>query len=64
MSNKDTVPLKTETINAEPHWPGMFRFAIHLTEQGLSVGEGRGVVIEMLEFGQRLQKLYEEEHND
>ena len=23
MRNKDAVPLKTETINVEPHWPSI-----------------------------------------
>ena len=32
----------------------MFRFAIELTKSGVSEGQGQAVIIEMLEYGQRL----------
>ena len=44
-----------ETIDLTPHWPGMFRVAVALCRDGLSQGEGRDLVIEMLEFGARLE---------
>jgi hypothetical protein len=33
----------------------MFRFAVQLCRDGLEKGEGRELVIEMLEFGARLE---------
>ena len=42
-------------IDLTPHWPGMFRFAVQLCRDGLSEGQGRDLVIEMLEFGARLE---------
>ena len=48
----ETMP---ETIDLTPHWPGMFRFAVQLCRDGLSTGDGRDLVIEMLEFGARLE---------
>jgi hypothetical protein len=48
----ETMP---ETIDLTPHWPGMFRFAVQLCRDGLSEGDGRALVIEMLEFGARLE---------
>ena len=54
-----------DKIDITPHWPGMFRFAIQLCRQGLEIGQGRELVIEMLEFGARLEaerpKLRKEE---
>ena len=32
----------------------MFRFAIELTKSGVGEGQGQAVIIEMLEYGQRL----------
>jgi hypothetical protein len=53
MRNLDeTLP---ETIDLTPHWPGVFRFAVQLCRDGLSEGQGRELVIEMLEFGARLE---------
>ena len=53
MRNLDeTIP---ETIDLTPHWPGMFRYAVALCRDGLSEGQGRHLVIEMLEFGARLE---------
>ena len=48
----ETTP---ETIDLTPHWPGMFRYAVELCRAGLSKGDGRELVIEMLEFGARLE---------
>ena len=44
-----------ESVDVTPHWPGMFRFAVQLCRDGLEKGEGRDLVIEMLEFGARLE---------
>ena len=42
------------TITVEPNWQQMFRCAIELTTSGVSEGQGQAVIIEMLEYGQRL----------
>ena len=52
----DNLP---ETIDITPDWQGMFRYAIRLTEHGLSEGEGQLLVVEMLKYGQRLQKVHQ-----
>ena len=46
-------PLRT--IDLTPHWPGMFRLAVQMCRDGLEKGQGRDLVIEMLEFGARLE---------
>ena len=48
----ETMP---ETIDLMPHWPGVFQFAVQLCRDGLSEGDGRDLVVEMLEFGARLE---------
>ena len=48
----ETMP---ETIDLTPHWPGMFRFAVQLCRDGMSEDDGSELVIEMLEFGARLE---------
>ena len=52
----DNLP---ETIDNTPDWQGMFQYAIHLTEHGLSEGEGQQLVVKMLKYGQRLQKVHQ-----
>ena len=47
--------VEPRTIDITPHWPGMFQFAIQLCRDGMSEGDGIEVVIEMLEFGARLE---------
>ena len=49
----DNLP---ETIDITPDWQGMFQYAIHLTEHGLSEGEGQQLVVMMLQYGQRLEQ--------
>jgi hypothetical protein len=49
------MPHTPETIDLTPHWPGMFRLAVHMCRDGLEKGKGRDLVIEMLEFGARLE---------
>ena len=46
------------TVNVEPDWTGMFRFAVQLVRDGLPEEKGRDTVIEMLEFGKRLNEFY------
>jgi hypothetical protein len=46
--------VEPRTIDITPHWPGMFQFAIQLCRDGMSEGDGSGLVIEMLEYGERL----------
>ncbi len=38
-----------------PHWPSMFRLAVQLCRDNLDKDSGRDLVIEMLEFGARLE---------
>ena len=45
-----------ETIDNTPHWPSMFRLAIQLCRDSMGQGEGREVVVMMLEFGARLEE--------
>jgi hypothetical protein len=45
-----------ETIDITPNWPGMFRLAIQLCRDSMGQGEGREVVVMMLEFGARLEE--------
>jgi hypothetical protein len=53
MRNLDeTMP---ETIDITPDWQGVFRFAIQLCRDGMSEDDGSELVIEMLEFGARLE---------
>ena len=56
MSNTNEL----RTIDITPHWPGMFRLAVHMCRNGLSEEDGRDLVIEMLEFGARLEAAREE----
>jgi hypothetical protein len=50
-----SVRKSERSIDVTPHWPGMFRMAVQLCRDGLEKGEGRELVIEMLEFGARLE---------
>ena len=59
LSFKDEQPIlkkhpNPRTITVEPNWQQMFRFAIELTKSGVSEGQGQAGIIEMLEYGQRL----------
>jgi hypothetical protein len=56
-----TTPDTLESIDLTPHWPSMFRLAVQLCRAGLERGEGRDMVIEMLEFGARLEAAQEVE---
>jgi hypothetical protein len=50
-----TTANEPRTIDLTPHWPGMFRVAVSMCRNGLEKGQGRDLVIEMLEFGARLE---------
>ena len=47
-------PKMMETIKLEPDWQGMFKFAVQLVIDNMPKSKGQTVVIEMLEYGQRL----------
>lgn len=49
--------MASRPIEVTPEWQPMFRFAIQLVKQGLPVGKGQALVVEMLEFGARCQAL-------
>ena len=59
-----SVNADHEVVSIEPHWPGMFRFAVHLVEMNLDEGDGKKVVVEMLEFGKRLYERAERTKNE
>ena len=42
-------------MNVEPHWPSMFALAIEVVSKQIDKDCGRDFVIEMLEFGKRLE---------
>ena len=46
-----------ETIDITPNWQGMFRFAIQLVKFELPKDKGQAVVVEMLEYGARLDNV-------
>ena len=43
-----------EACDVEPNWPNLFDFASQLARDGLTVGEGQELVVEMLAYGRRL----------
>ena len=45
-------------IKVEPHYCNVFAMAIDQVKKYLPVQEGRALVVEMLEFGQRLNAHY------
>lgn len=44
-----------KTINCEPNWQGMFDFAVNIVKTNVPKDQGQAVVVEMLEYGKRLQ---------
>jgi len=54
-------PHKPKVMNVEPNWQGMFDFAINIARTEIDKGKGRGVVLEMLEYGKRLDAEYQTE---
>jgi hypothetical protein len=57
---KKETPGK-EFIEIKPDWQSFFGLAKQIATEKIPEGEGRGVVIEMLNFGQRLDKQNSEE---
>ncbi len=47
---------KSNYINCEPNWQGMFDYAIAVATAELTKEQGRMLIIHMLEFGKRLEK--------
>ena len=45
-------------INLEPHYCGVFDTAVDQVKKYLPVQQGRSLVVEMLEFGKRLNATY------
>ena len=44
-----------KTINVEPNWQGIFNYAIAVARKEIPEDQGQQTVIEMLEFGKRLE---------
>ncbi len=57
-------PHKPKVMNVEPNWQGMFDFAINIARTEIDKGKGRGVVLEMLEYGKRLDAEYQAEQEE
>ena len=54
--SEDHISSKNpRTMNVEPHWPSMFALAIEVVSKQIDKDCGRDFVIEMLEFGKRLE---------
>ena len=51
-------PETMRTVNIEPNWQGMFRFAVQLVTDNMPKSAGQALVIEMLEYGQRLDSAF------
>jgi hypothetical protein len=52
-----TANIDDVSINIEPHWQGLFLYAIAIVKAEVPIGQGQGVVVEMLEYGARCQAL-------
>jgi len=50
--------------NVEPNWQGLFRHCVQLVKDELPKDHGRDYVVEMLEFGMRLEKANREHECD
>ena len=44
----------SRTIRNEPNWENLFAAAIRISETNIDKNEGQQLVVEMLEYGQRL----------
>ena len=58
MIQKNETPAGM-TMDLEPHWLSMFDFVVSIVRKELEEGQGRAIVIEMLEFGKRLYEKQE-----
>ena len=47
----------TKQINCEPHWPALFELATQIVKSKIPEDEGQELVVEMLQFGKRLELL-------
>jgi hypothetical protein len=47
----------TSTINLEPNWAGMFRYAARIAKSEIPEDKGQEVVVQMLQYGERLYNL-------
>jgi len=47
----------TRTINLEPNWADMFRYAARIAEREIPKDKGQEVVVQMLQYGERLYNL-------
>ena len=59
MSRKETK--QKEFMEIKPDWQSFFELAKRIATEKIPENEGRGVVIEMLNFGQRLDRQNSEE---
>ena len=52
---KNKIMKDTKQINCEPHWPAMFELATQIVKSKIPEDEGQELVVEMLQFGKRLE---------
>ena len=57
MEREDSVKKQVGYIDITPDWQGMFRFAIQLVKFELPTDKGQALVVEMLEYGARLDNV-------
>ena len=55
MTTTDTLP---DTIDLTPNWQGLFKYAVAIVRAEVPVGNGQALVVEMLEFGARLEDVH------
>ena len=53
---KGAPALTMETINCEPDWQVMFSHAIRIAKTEIDPSSGQQLIVEMLEFGKRLEE--------
>ena len=51
---------KLRTMDVTPEWGALFELAKQLVQNGLAEGQGRELVLEMLEYGKKLDENKEE----
>ena len=56
MSSSEKNSSEKNSINIEPHWPGVFSLAIGLVNRSMTGDDGRELVVEMLDYGRRLSE--------
>tara|TARA_Y100000310_G_C20523854_1_gene735016 strand:+ start:221 stop:406 length:186 start_codon:yes stop_codon:yes gene_type:complete len=50
-----------EYVDITPNWQGLFRFAVQLVKSNVAKGDGQALIIEMLEYGARLDEHIKED---